>query len=260
MDSQTILHLYDLEMREDTPPGRVTIYRQPGLTFLTVPPPGPTAGFVVYTRLDPAAADQAIQSTIDFFRGYGGEFDWKVYEHDTPPDIKQRLLAHGFVPEEVEEVLALDLQTVPASFWDSSPVTVQKLTDPEQLGDVTRIEAGVWNESFASLEAMLSGEMQETADQISVYVAYAGGKPASCAWIRFYPERQFAELYGGATLRDQRGQGLYTALVKARAREARGRGVRFLVVDTSPMSGPVLKKLGFVLLTRVQRFILDVGR
>jgi predicted GNAT family acetyltransferase len=105
---------------------------------------------------------------------------------------------------------------------------------------------------------MLGAEMQATPDQISIYVADAGGEPASSAWIRYYPGRQFAELYGGATVPGQRGKGLYTALVKARAREARQRGVRFLVVDTSPMSRPVLEKLGFVLLTYSQPFVMEV--
>ena len=260
MDPHTILHLYDLEMRKDAAPGLATIYQQPGLTFLTTRPPGPNAGWVIYTHLDPAVADQVIQSTIDFFKQNGGEFEWKVYEHDTPPDLKERLLARGFVSEDIEAVLALDLETVPPGFWEPPSARVQRISDLEQLAEVTRIETEVWGEPFADLEAMLGAEMQATPDQISVYVAYAGGQPASSAWIRFYPQRQFAELYGGATLPDQRGKGLYTALVKVRAQEARRRGVRFLVVDTSPMSRPVLEKLGFVFLTYSQPFVMKNSR
>jgi predicted acetyltransferase len=42
-----------------------------------------------------------------------------------------------------------------------------------------------------------------------------------------------------------RRRGLYTALLAARAQEARRRGARFLTVDASPMSQPILEKLGF---------------
>jgi len=259
MDPQTILNLYDQEMRKDAAPELGTIYQQPGLTFFTTTTAGPRAGWVIYTRLDPAMADQVIQSTIDFFKPYGGEFEWKVYWHDTPPDLKERLLAHGFVPEDVESLLALDLESVPPDFWEPPSASVRRITDPVQLTDVTRIEAEVWGEPFDDLEATLRAEMQETPDQISVYIAYAEGVRASSAWIRFYPERQFAELYGGATVPHLRGKGLYTALVKARAQEARQRGARFLVVDTSPMSRPVLEKLGFVFLTYTQPFIMKVS-
>jgi GNAT superfamily N-acetyltransferase len=243
-------------MRKEAPLGLATIYQQPGLTFFTIPPPGSRSGWVIYTRLDPALADQAIQSTIEFFKQYGGEFEWKVYDHDTPPDLKERLLAHGFVSEDLEAVLALDLETVPPGFWEPSSASVHRITDPGQLADVTLIEAEVWDEPFTDLGAMLGAEMQATPDQLSIYVAYAGAEPASTAWIRFYPECQFAELYGGATVPRQRGKGLYTALVKARALEARRRGVRFLVVDTSPMSRPVLEKLGYVFLTCSQPYVM----
>jgi GNAT superfamily N-acetyltransferase len=259
MDPQTILDLYDQEMRKDPAAGQATVYQRPGLTYITVPPPSPRFGWVLYTRLDPDAADQAIDSTIDFFKQYQGEFEWKVYWHDTPSDLKERLLARGFVPEELESVVALDLETVPQTFWEPSSANVRRITDPRGLADITRIETEVWDEPFSGLEEMLGAEMQATPDQISIYVADAGGEPASSAWIRYYPGRQFAELYGGATVPGQRGKGLYTALVKARAREARQRGVRFLVVDTSPMSRPVLEKLGFVFLTYSQPFVMKVS-
>ena len=257
MQPHTILHLYDQEMRQDYPPGQVNVYRRPGLTYFTVSPTTPRSGWVVYTRLDAQTAGEAIQSTIDFFRQYGGEFEWKVYDHDTPPDLKERLLAHGFVAEEQESVVALDLQSAPPDFWQPASADIRRVTEPAQLADITRIESEVWGEPFDDLETMLSAEMQAAPDSISIYVAYADGRPASSAWIRFYPGRQFAELYGGATIPAQRGKGLYTALVKARAHEARQRGVRFLLVDASDMSRPVLEKLGFVFLTHTQPFVMD---
>jgi GNAT superfamily N-acetyltransferase len=259
MDPQTILHHYDREMRANPPDGTGAIHQRPGLTYFTVPPPSPLAGWVIYTRLAADTADQAIRSTIDFFKPLGGEFEWKVYDHDTPPDMKQRLLDHGFTAEELEAVLAFDMEAAPPGFWEPPAARVLPVTDPAQLADIARIEAEVWNESYSDLPEVLDAEMRATPDRISVFIAYAGGEPASGAWIRYYPGTQFAELYGGATLARHRGQGLYTALVKARAVEARQRGVRFLVVDTSPMSRPILEKRGFVFLTNVQGFVFNVG-
>jgi hypothetical protein len=114
----------------------------------------------------------------------------------------------------------------------------------------------VYGEPFAFLTPMLADEMKALPDQISICLAYAGDEPACTAWIRFNPGRQFAELYGGATLPGQRSQGLYTTLVKARAHEAHSRGVRYLVVDASPMSQPILEKLGFIYLTSSQPYVM----
>lgn len=258
MNPHDILALYDREMRADAPGSLAAVYKQPGLTYLTMPPPSPFAGWVIYTRLDPMDADAAIQSTLNFFKPIG-EFEWKVYDHDTPADLKERLLARGFIPDEVETVVALDLEQVPPEFWQSAAADVRQVSDPRGLAEINRIESAVWGESFADLEESLAEEMRAAPEGISVYLAYAGGQPASCAWARFYPGRQFAELYGGSTLPQQRGKGLYTALVKARAQEARQRGVRFLVVDASEMSRPVLEKLGFVVLTHAQAFVMKAN-
>lgn len=257
MEPQDILNLYDREMRQDAPPGRATIYKQSGLTFFTVPPPSPRRGWVIFTRLDPTTADEAIRRTVNFFRQQGGEFEWKLYGHDTPSDLNERLLAQGFVPEDPESVLALDLEAPPPEIWAPSAIDVRRLTDRRQLAEVNRIESEVFAGDSFDIEAVLGVEMEETPEAISVHVAYADGMPASSAWIRFYPDRQFAELYGGATLPSQRGRGLYRALVQARAREARQRGVRFLVVDTSPMSRPILERNGFVFLIQAQPFVME---
>ena len=260
MEAAAILDLYDHEMRRDAPTNRANIYKRPGLTYFLAAPPSPRQGWVIYTRLKPQEVEAAIESTIGFFRERGGEFEWKVYDHDTPADLKERLRAHGFEAEEYEAVLALDMENPPVGFWEPSPIPVRRITDPAELVHVTRIQSEVWGESYEDLEEVLAVEMKTAPDLLSVYLAYADGEPACSAWIRFYPGSQFAELFGGATQTARRGQGLYQALVQARAKEARERGARFLVVDTSPMSGPILQRHGFVFLTHAQGFVMDFSK
>jgi GNAT superfamily N-acetyltransferase len=257
MEPQAILDLYDQEMRKDAPANRAEIHKRPGLTYFLARPPSPRAGWVIYTRLDAKSVDEAISSTVSYFSDKGGEFEWKVYDHDTPADLKERLRARGFEAVDVEAVLAFDMHEAPAEFWEPSPVTVRRITEPAELAAVTRIESEAWGEPYDDLVAGLAEEMKAAPDRLSVYLAYAGGEAACSAWIRYYPESQFAEFFGGATLAAHRGRGLYKALVQSRAREARGRRVRFLVVDTSPMSQPILERHGFVFLTHAQGFVMS---
>ena len=71
-----------------------------------------------------------------------------------------------------------------------------------------------------------------------------------CAgWIYFHPHSQFAGLFGGATLEEQRGRGIYSALLSRRIQEAKQRGRRFITTGASPMSRPVLEKVGFRLVS-----------
>jgi predicted GNAT family acetyltransferase len=81
-----------------------------------------------------------------------------------------------------------------------------------------------------------------------VFVAYEDDKPVSSARITYDPNSQFAGLWGGATLDSHRGKGYYKTLVAARLQEAMQRGVRFLYIDASPMSRPILERRGFIFL------------
>ena len=63
-----------------------------------------------------------------------------------------------------------------------------------------------------------------------VFVAEAGGDGRLRGWIRFPPGTEFATLWGGATLPEWRGRGIYRALVAYRASLAAERGCRYLEV------------------------------
>ncbi len=211
-------------------------------------------GYVLYSDLDADTADQAIADQIVFFGGLQIACGWKLYGHDMPPDLGQRLTSHGFSPQEVESVVVLDLADAPAALWQPSTHDIRRVTDPTQVAEVVAIQDAVWGERFEWLGAQLVDELQHAGENFGLYLAYADGAPASTAWVRFHPGTQFASLWGGSTLAAYRGRGLYTALLAVRAREARRRGFRFLTVDASDMSRPILEKHGFRFLTTAQDY------
>jgi predicted acetyltransferase len=77
--------------------------------------------------------------------------------------------------------------------------------------------------------------------------------PVSIAWT-YFPRGQFATLFGGTTLAEYRGHGLYTSLLHVRLNEIRERGYSFAVIETGPMSKPIVEKYGFQQLTTVWDF------
>jgi hypothetical protein len=46
----------------------------------------PGGAFLLYSRLDESSVDAVIESEIAYFEGQGLDFEWKAYDHDTPPD------------------------------------------------------------------------------------------------------------------------------------------------------------------------------
>ena len=77
-------------------------------------------------------------------------------------------------------------------------------------------------------------------------LASAGDRPLCAARTEFHPGTQFASLWGGGTVPDWRGRGVYRSVVAYRARQARSRGYQYLRVDALPASEPILTRLGFV--------------
>lgn len=242
-----ILALYDQDQRRELRLADMTREVTPQVVRYVRPAPG--MSFILYSRLNAQNADAVIASEQDYFARAGLRMEWKCFEHDTPPDLGARLLAHGFSADEPGAIMALELDELPASLQLPAGLEVRRLERPEELEDVIAVLRAVWGGSFDWMRARLGGHMR-IPGYISVYLATVDQRPVSAAWVYFYPGSHFAGLWGGSTLPEYRKQGLYSALLALRAQEARQRGYRFAVVEASAMSQPILARHGFVGLTR----------
>lgn len=209
-----------------------------------------TDSLVIYSSLDINNADDLIQEQISYFEELGHDFEWKYYEHDSPPDLKARLAARGFEIGETDCIVALDLKDIPEALMRTATHDVRRITDPNQINEVMIVQDEIWQYSQDSLtRRQLVYEMENVPDSLSVYVAYVNDVPVASSWIRFTTTSQFASLWGGSTLPAYRRRGIYTAMLAIRAQEALERDKSFLTVDAGDMSLPILEKLGFQLLT-----------
>jgi GNAT superfamily N-acetyltransferase len=87
----------------------------------------------------------------------------------------------------------------------------------------------------------------------STYVAWVDGEPAAAAYAAY--TRWGLILFGGATLPAARGRGAYRALVAARAADGAARGTPALVTHAGRMSRPILERLGFEPVARIDRLV-----
>jgi hypothetical protein len=251
MDTSPLLALFDRYQRIEITYPDMQREAFPNLVRFLRPAPG--MSFVLYSRLDETNADPVIQEQIAYFSAQSLPFEWKVYGHDTPASLDKRLTAHGLTFEEPEAVMVLDVQKAPASLLAPVKADVHLLTSRAQLTNVIRILEGVWGGDFSWVNERLGSHMQMPG-YLSIYIAYHQGQSACAGWTYFHENNPFASLWGGSTLPESRHQGLYTALLAARLQEAQRRGVRYLTVDASPMSQPILAKHGFQVLTTAQGF------
>jgi GNAT superfamily N-acetyltransferase len=259
MNQEQIRRTYDRYIRREANYPNFRREELPGIVRL-VPQGGDEQGFIAFTRLDESNVEATIEAQIAYFEDLGAKFEWKLYDYDTPPDLRQRLARRGFEIGEDEAILFFDLKSLPERLRLPVQADVRRLEPGEPLEDILTIENEVWSTDHSRLVQRLKRTQDEHAELISLYVAYAGGEPAAAGWIEFYPGKPVAGLWGGSTRVAFRGSGLYKALLARRAQEALQRGVLYLTVDASPMSRPILERLGFQMVAISNPCIWQVKR
>ena len=248
MDVKQILALYDQDRK-----GVMLFGMQREETSHLVRHISPSGeGVIIYSNLNSTNVEEVIREQVAHFESIGRDFSWVVYRHHTPADLKERLLAHGFRVEDPDSTMVLDIKDVSPALLEPIHIDVRRINDPNKIDDVLTIRRQVWQCDYSSTAQSLAKRLIDAPHSLGLYVAYVDGKSVSTAQISFYHRGQFAGLVHAATLPGYRGRGLYTTLVAIRVQEASRRGIRYLDADASPISRPILERLGFQWLTESQ--------
>jgi hypothetical protein len=176
---------------------------------------------------------------------------WEVGSHATPPDLVGRLLTLGLVDDSTPLAVGMVLTEPPAQ---SPPgVEVRPAVTPDERLAASRIAAAAFGGPMPTETAPLTPEPDNV-----VYLAYVDGEPVARATASFSDHG--VTLFGGATLAEARGRGAYRALVAARWEDAVRRGTPVLVTQASPMSRPILARLGFREVCEIRILLDEFGR
>jgi GNAT superfamily N-acetyltransferase len=256
-DAAALLAAYDAQLRghvHEPLPETIVVDRD-GPLVRTVGFGG--QGWVEYRDLggiDGDELDELIARQVQVFTDRDERFEWKLHGHDLPADLPQRLLAAGFEPEETETVvigLVADLVVEPSL---PEGVTIREVTERADLRRIGTMEEAVWGDDHSWLDD-LATEREADPDGLRIFLAEAGDTVVSAGWVRFPSGTEFATLWGGATLEEWRGRGIYRALVGVRAGLAAERGRVYIETDASDDSRPILQRLGFVAVTTTTPYV-----
>ncbi|MQY15376.1 hypothetical protein SRB5_55550 [Streptomyces sp. RB5] len=251
----TLLSLYDAQMRREAPPTApgvrvdrsATVVRQTGGQ-------GDWNG-VLWSDLTAETADAEIAAQVAHYAARGLPFEWKLYAHDAPRDLANRLRAAGFVPEPAEALLVAETSALPTEVPVPPGVELLPVTDAATVELAVRVREAAFGTPGDALRHQLLTQLAESPSTPPAVVAVADGVPLSSARLELPPDRDFAGLWGGGTIPAWRGRGLYRALVAYRTRIASSRGYRYLQVDALPTSEPILTRLGFTRLSTTTPYV-----
>lgn len=197
------------------------------------------------------AADAAIAAQAQHFASLGLECEWKLYSHDRPADLPARLLAAGFEAGDPETLMVAPVHGLENAGRLPEGVTLRPVAgaaDREGVELMAEVHQQAFGSDGARLGERLLSQLAAAPDIVVAVVAMAGDRPVSSARVEFVPGTDFAGLWGGGTVPEWRGRGIYRALIAHRARIATARGYEYLQVDASDQSRPILQRLGFAAL------------
>ena len=178
--------------------------------------------------------DGDVEPIVARMREQSGHVEWKYYSHDGT-ELRERLVAAGLEPEDEETVVVAEAASIPPP--------------PEN------VELQIVTDEFVDLAADVFGQRFDLPERAVAVVAVVDGRPVSGGRVDFEEGVDFAGLFGGVTLPEFRGRGLYRATVAKRAELARERGYRWLFSDALPTSRPILERNGFVPITTTTPYV-----
>lgn len=175
---------------------------------------------------------------------------WEVADSATPSDLVARLLALGLVRDDEPVATGMVLRTPPAA--PPPGVTARQVESAGEAETAARIAGVAFSMPAEVVEqtAALARRAFERGNGHGItYLAFADGVPVARATASFLPDATL--LFGGATLPEGRGRGAYRALVRARWDDAVARRTPALVTHAGAMSRPILERLGFEPVSRL---------
>ena len=253
MDIEALRAAFDAQVRRNTAdlrPGVAEI-RATDRVVREQAVPGLGLSCVTWSGLDEHTADDAIAAQIEYFGRRGEPFEWQLLGYDQPADLGDRLVRAGLRPDEEEVLLFAETARIAG---DVPPPAGIRLVDVQ---DEAGVEAAASTQEdlrpggarrARHVSRLLAGLADERAP-LAVVVAMAGDEPVCSATISFGPGTEFAGLNSANTRTGWRGRGIYRAIVAHRARLAAARGFSHLRVETTTMSRPILRSLGFEAVT-----------
>ena len=175
---------------------------------------------------------------------------WEVGTHATPGDLIERLLALGLVDDEPTP-LAVGMVLTERARPRRRPTSrcAARRRPEERLAAATDRRDRVRRAG-----ARPSRRRRATTRTTSSIWRSSTAVPVARASASF--GEHAVSLFGGSTLPEARGRGAYRALVAARWEDAVARGTPVLVTQASPMSRPILARLGFREVCEI-RILLD---
>ncbi len=242
MDGRDVLAAFDEQVRRRPEAGRGVVERDEYVARVVASGEGWSG--VTWSDLAGADVDGVIAAQVSRFAGHAWE--WKLYSYDQPLTLPERLQAAGLVADEVESLMVAHISDLDLAVPPPAGVDLVQVVDERGVQMLVQVHDRVFGGDHGAMGREVLAGLGVQPRRVAAVVAMADEGPVAAGRVNFHQGTDFASLWGGGTIPAWRGRGVFRALVSHRAATARARGFRYLQVDASPDSRPILQRLGFI--------------
>ncbi|PYI66629.1 GNAT family N-acetyltransferase [Arthrobacter livingstonensis] len=208
-------------------------------------------GFITYRDLAGANASEIARMVVDALARFSAdqaitEIEWKTRGHDHAPGLHEALVANGFVAGETESIMVGPLEGLCADVPLPDGVTLRKVTSDADVRTMSAMADQAFGESVSTRTAGALIARLSRDDGMELWVAELDGRMVSAGRLEPVPGTDFVGIWGGSTLEEFRGRGIYRALTAERARSALAMGRKYVHSDSTEFSRPILERSGLV--------------
>jgi len=204
-------------------------------------------------RFEAGEVDEVMDEIHEHVRAHGRTAcSWEVGSSALPEGLVELLHERGLVDDPHDPLQIGMALTGEPSGPRPEGIEVRRVASDEDA----LVDAQIGAIAFGESEVV--SKPYDPDSPIVSYLAFIAGTPVGRATGTF--SGYGVTLFGGATLPEYRGRGVYKALVHARLRDAAERGAPVAVTQAGQMSRPILEKLGFREVCRICALIDEFDR
>ena len=209
-------------------------------------------------RLIPEIVEPVIRSAIERSQSHKVPICWYVSQTTKPVDLGNHLEKHGFITEEPEIGMAINLSLINNGLPMAPDLRIEVVEDPEMLQtwchtassgfEMPAFVGEAFHDIFLYLGLSISSPVHH-------YIGYLNGKPVATSTL--YPGAGVTGIYDVSTLPKARRQGIGAAMTIHALQDARQRGYRIGILQASQMGLPVYKRIGFKEYCKINLYIKE---
>lgn len=209
--------------------------------------PHPLMNGIYLAQLSRENMDQTIEETLDYFTSRNLPFTWRTGPSTRPPNLGERLEAHGFNHGRDTPGMVVDLSMIKDNLAKPSGLRIEPVEDVVTLRKYIQVAATSFGREFTPfIDNFVDIETRIGFTRFPPrrnYIGYLEGEPVACSTLLL--AHGVAGIYTVGTIPEARRKGIGTEITLVPLREARDRGYHVGVIHPSEMALKVYQRIGF---------------